>query len=68
MGALHKYSVALNIDQLITESLYEPDRKPGPDDQPSCWALNRRKFFVLADVTTKARGKLAVMPRLPSKR
>ena len=44
--------------------LYEADRKPGPITEASCWAHSRRKFFELADVTAKARGKLAVIAPL----
>ena len=41
--------------------LYEADRKPAPLVEAGCWAHARRKFFVLADVTAKARGKLAAI-------
>ena len=44
--------------------LYEAGRKPGPITEASCWAHSRRKFFVLADVTSKARGKLPVVAPL----
>jgi hypothetical protein len=44
--------------------LYEADRKPGPITEASCWAHGCRKFFELADVTAKARGKLAVIAPL----
>ena len=44
--------------------LYEADRKLGPITEASCWAHGRRKFFELADVTAKARGKLAVIAPL----
>jgi transposase len=44
--------------------LYEAVRKPGPITQASCWAHGRRKFFELADVTSKAGGKLAVIAPL----
>jgi transposase len=44
--------------------LYEADRKPGLITEASCWAHGRRKFFELADVTAKARGKLAVIAPL----
>ena len=44
--------------------LYEADRKPGPLVAAACWAHSRRKFFVLADVTAKACGKLAVIAPL----
>jgi hypothetical protein len=41
--------------------LYEAARKGGPITEAACWAHARRKFFVLADVTAKARGKIAVI-------
>jgi transposase len=44
--------------------LYEAGRKPGPITEASCWAHGRRKFFELADVTAKARDKLAVIAPL----
>ncbi|MBX9829632.1 MAG: IS66 family transposase [Xanthobacteraceae bacterium] len=44
--------------------LYEADRKPGPITEAACWAHSRRKFFVLADVTAKARGRLPVIAPL----
>jgi transposase len=44
--------------------LYEAGRRPGPITQAACWSHGRRKFFALADVTAKARGKLAVIAPL----
>jgi transposase len=44
--------------------LYEAHRKPGPLIEAACWAHARRKFFVLADVTAKARGRLPVLAPL----
>lgn len=44
--------------------LYAADRKPGPIAEAACWAHSRRKFFVLADITAKARGKLAAIAPL----
>jgi transposase len=44
--------------------LYEADRRPGPLIEAACWAHARRKFFVLADVTAKAHGKLPVLAPL----
>jgi hypothetical protein len=41
--------------------LYEAAREGGPITEAACWAHARRKFFVLADVTPKARGKFAVI-------
>jgi transposase len=37
--------------------LYEPDRKPGPILEASCWVHARRKFSELADVAEYARRK-----------
>lgn len=36
--------------------LYEPGRQPAPITEAACWAHGRRKFFVLADITGKARN------------
>jgi transposase len=44
--------------------LYEAGRRPGPITEAACWAHSRRKFFELADVAAKARGKLAVIAPL----
>ena len=44
--------------------LYEADRRPGPIMEAACWSHSRRKFFVLADVTSKARGQLPVVAPL----
>ena len=38
--------------------LYVADRTPGPIIEAACWSHARRKFFVLADIAAKARGKL----------
>jgi transposase len=45
-------------------ALYTPDRALGAIIEAACWAHARRKFFVLADVTAKASGKLAVIAPL----
>lgn len=44
--------------------LYDPARRPGPLVEAACWAHARRKFFVLADVAAKARGRLPVLAPL----
>jgi transposase len=44
--------------------LYQPTRRPGPLIEAACWGHARRKFFVLADVAAKARGKLPVIAPL----
>jgi transposase len=41
--------------------LYEAGRTPGPIIEAACWAHARRKFFVLADIASKARGKKPVV-------
>ena len=38
-------------------ALYREDRMLGPITEAACWAHARRKFFVLADIETKARAK-----------
>jgi transposase len=44
--------------------LYAGERRPGPLIEAACWAHARRRFFVLADVAAKARGKLPVVAPL----
>lgn len=44
--------------------LYDPARRPGPLVEAACWAHARRRFFVLADVAAKARGRLPVLAPL----
>lgn len=44
--------------------LYAADRRPGPLIEAACWSHARRKFFVLADVAARARGKLPVIAPL----
>jgi transposase len=62
---LRDYAAILQADAYAGfNRLYEPDRKPGPIAEASCWAHGRRKFFELADVTAKAGGKLAVIAPL----
>jgi transposase len=38
-------------------ALYKGDRAHGPITEAACWAHARRKFFVLADIATKAKSK-----------
>jgi transposase len=50
------YSRILQADAYAGfNTLYEPDRKPGPITEAGCWAHARRKLFELADVASKAR-------------
>jgi transposase len=44
--------------------LYAVNRRPTPLVEAACWGHARRKFFVLADVVAKARGKLPVVAPL----
>jgi transposase len=44
--------------------LYEEKRQPTPLVEAACWSHARRKFFVLADIAAKARGKLPVIAPL----
>jgi transposase len=44
--------------------LYDAERKPAALAEASCWAHSRRKFFELADVSARARGKLAAIAPL----
>ena len=62
---LHGFAGILQADAYAGfNRLYEAGRKPGPISEAACWAHSRRKFFVLADVTAKARGKLAAIAPL----
>jgi transposase len=62
---LHGYAGILQADAYAGfNRLYEAGRAGGPITEASCWAHSRRKFFVLADVTAKARGQLAVIAPL----
>jgi transposase len=36
-------------------TLYRPERKPGPITEAGCWAHARRKLFALADIASQAR-------------
>ena len=50
------YSGILQADAYAGfNTLYAPDRKPGPITQAGCWAHARRKLFELADIASKAR-------------
>ena len=53
------YSGILQADAYAGfNSLYNPERKPGPIIEAGCWAHARRKFFELADVASIARSKM----------
>jgi transposase len=54
------YSGILQADAYAGfNTLYAPDRKPGPITEAGCWAHARRKFFELADIASKARNRKA---------
>ena len=61
---LKSYTGILQADASGFNRLYASDRRPGPITEASCWSHGRRKFFVLADVTAKASGKLAAIAPL----
>jgi transposase len=62
---LSGYSGILQADAYAGfNRLYAPDRRSGPLIEAACWAHARRKFFVLADIAAKARGKLPVIAPL----
>ncbi len=42
-------------------ALYKVERRPEPITEAACWSHARRKFFVLADVTSKARSRKPVI-------
>jgi transposase len=59
------YAAILQADAYAGfNALYASDRSAGPITEAACWAHARRKFFVLANVTAKARGALAVIAPL----
>jgi transposase len=62
---LNGYAGILQADAYAGfNGLYAGDRRPGPITEAACWSHGRRKFFVLADVAAKARGKLPVIAPL----
>jgi transposase len=62
---LNGYAGILQADAYAGfNQLYACDRSPGPITEAACWSHSRRKFFVLADVTAKAHGTLAVIAPL----
>lgn len=64
-GHLNGYAGILQADAYAGfNRLYAADRRPGPLIEAACWSHARRKFFVLADVAAKARGKLPVIAPL----
>jgi transposase len=61
---LEDYSGILQADAYAGfNRLYSGERRRGPLVEAACWGHARRKFFVLADIAAKARGKLpAIAP------
>jgi transposase len=56
------YSGILQADAYAGfNSLYKPERKPGPITEAACWAHARRKFFELADIASKARDRTSAL-------
>ena len=52
------YSGILQADAYAGfNTVYKPDRKPGPITEAGCWAHARRKLFELADIASKARNR-----------
>lgn len=57
-GHLASYTGILQADAYAGfNSLYAPDRRPGPIIEAACWAHGRRKLFELADIAARAREK-----------
>jgi len=55
-GHLAGYVGVLQADAYAGfNSVYMPDRKPGPIIEAACWAHGRRNLFELADIASKAR-------------
>jgi len=52
------YSGILQADAYAGfNTLYKPDREPGPITEAGCWAHARRKLFELADIALTARNQ-----------
>jgi transposase len=52
------YSGILQADAYAGfNTVYKPEREPGPIIEAGCWSHARRKFFELADIASTARGK-----------
>lgn len=61
-GHLAGYNGILQADAYAGfNGLYEPGRAGGAVSEAACWAHARRKFFVLADIASKARGKKPIV-------
>ena len=59
---LERYAGILQADAYAGfNALYKAERRPGPIAEAACWSHARRKFFVLADVTSKARSRKPVI-------
>ena len=59
---LESYAGILQADAYAGfNALYKTERRPGPITEAACWSHARRKFFVLADVTSKARARKPVI-------
>jgi transposase len=59
---LARYAGILHADAYAGfNGLYQADRRPGRIIEAACWAHARRKFFVLAGIASKARGKKPVV-------
>ncbi len=59
---LESYAGILQADAYAGfNALYKAERGPGPITEAACWSHARRKFFVLADVTSKARSRKPVI-------
>jgi len=56
------YSGILQADAYAGfNTVYKLERQGGPITEAACWAHARRKFFELADIATKARGKTSAV-------
>jgi transposase len=59
---LTSYSGILQADAYAGfNGLYKAERKPGPIAEAACWSHARRKFFVLADITSRARSRKPII-------
>ena len=59
---LESYAGILQADAYAGfNALYKAERRRGPITEAACWSHARRKFFVLADVTSKARSRKPII-------
>ena len=56
-GGVGARSLNIELQAAGFDTVYKTERRSGPIIEAACWAHARRKFFELADIASKARGK-----------